>query len=73
MNHLNPIHQGKSAARQILAQMNAGVLTQAELRRLMAKVVDGFEVVMPSPPEVLHARPVPNRSNRFEVISGDRQ
>ena len=38
MNSLDTARQGKSAARQIRAQMQAGVLSAPELDRLLAKV-----------------------------------
>jgi hypothetical protein len=46
MNTLDIARNGRSAARQIRAQMRAGVLTNAELERLLAKVEEGFEQMM---------------------------
>jgi len=65
MNSLDIARQGKSAARQIESQMDAGVLTDGELRRLMKKVREGYEQMVPSAPP-----PVVNAS--FRVIQGDR-
>lgn len=65
MNTLDIARQGKSAARQIESQMEAGVLTDAELRRLMKKVREGFEQMMP-------ASPAPPITGTFTVIQGDR-
>ena len=64
MNTLDIARQGKSAARQIRAQMQAGVLTQAELDRLLAKVEAGFEQMMPE-----QAAPPPRR-DAFSVVRG---
>lgn len=69
MNTLETARQGKSAARQIRAQMNAGVLTQPELDRLMRKVEAGFEQMLPSPPPILETHQL---RGRFEVLRGDR-
>lgn len=71
MNSLNVARQGKSAARQIKAQMDSGVLTQPELARLMKKVIAGFEEMVPA------AMPLPEatqlgRRGAFEVVRGDR-
>lgn len=49
MNSLDTARQGKSAARQIRAQMKAGVLTAAELDRLLRKVEAGYEELLPAP------------------------
>lgn len=65
MTSLDTARQGKSAARQIRSQMNAGVLTQGELDRLLRKVEAGFEEMMPSPPPVLETQQL---GGRFEVI-----
>jgi len=64
MNTLDIARQGKSAARQIRAQMQAGVLTQPELDRLLAKVEAGFEQMMPEPPAP------PPRRDPFTVVRG---
>jgi hypothetical protein len=65
VNTLDIARQGKSAARQIRAQMSAGVLTDAELDRLLKKVEAGFEQMIPAgqgtPPEARAA---------FTVIPG---
>lgn len=71
MTSLNIARQGKSAARQIRAQMNVRVLTQGELDRLLRKIEAGFEALLPELPPVLEAEPV-NAYGRFEVIQGDR-
>lgn len=65
MNTLDLARQGKSAARQIRAQMEAGVLTQPELDRLLAKVEAGFEQMMPTPPAP--------RRDPFTVVRGGLQ
>lgn len=70
MTSLDTARQGKSAARQIRSQMNAGVLTQPELDRLLRKVEAGFEEMMPSRSPVLEAHQL---GGRFEVIQGDRR
>lgn len=63
---LDKARQGASAARQIRAQMRAGVLTQPELDRLMKQVEAGFEQMM-GPAPVL-----PRPRTPFTVIRGDR-
>lgn len=49
MTSLDIARQGHSAARQMIAQRNAGVLTTREFDRLMEKVLAGFEQMMPAP------------------------
>lgn len=71
MNTLDTARQGKSAARQIRSQMNAGVLTQAELDRLLRKVEAGYEELLPRSLPVLETHQ-PEGRGRFEVIRGDR-
>lgn len=66
MNSLDIARQGKSAARQIRAQMTAGVLTQPELDRLMRKVEAGYEQMMPAPLPVLDVTPM-SRPGAFSV------
>ncbi|CAN5612559.1 hypothetical protein BH10PSE5_BH10PSE5_01540 [soil metagenome] len=67
MNTLDKARQGKSAARQIRAQMNSGVLTMAELDRLMRKVEGGFEELLPAalPPMQIEAL---ERRSAFHVV-----
>ncbi len=71
MNTLNTIRQGYSAARQIRAQMNSRVLTEAELDRLMKKVEAAFAEVIPYRDPPLEATRLQGRE-RFGVIQGDR-
>jgi hypothetical protein len=72
MTSLDIARQGKSAARQIRAQMNAKVLTAGELDRLLRKVEAGYEQLLPSPLPILEAQELPTHKGRFEVIQGDR-
>jgi len=66
MNTLDIARNGRSAARQIRAQMDAGVLTQAELTRLLAAVEAGFDQMIGGVP----ARPAPPP---MVVIQGGRR
>lgn len=50
MTSLDKARQGKSAARQIRSMMRAGCLTDRELDRLLTKVEDGFEQMVPAAP-----------------------
>lgn len=73
MNSLDLARQGKSAARQIRSQMNAGVLTAAELDRLLAKVEAGFDQMVPGPDFAPTARTLtPPKGHVLTVIEGDR-
>lgn len=72
MNSLNIIRQGKSAARQIRAQVEAGVLTDAEFARLIKKVLDGFEQALEEPPEPVDWAKLQGRE-RFGMIQGGQQ
>jgi len=61
MNTLDIARNGRSAARQIRAQMKAGVLTDRELERLLDKVEQGFDQMMgratrPEPPPMVLVR-----------------
>ncbi len=71
MNTLNTIRQGYSAARQIRAQMKAGVLSEAELERLMKKIEAAFDEVIPYRDPPLETVRLQGRE-RFGVIQGDR-
>lgn len=67
MNTLDKARQGKSAARQIRAQMTTGVLTQAELDRLLRKVEAGYEELLPAPMPPLEIEALARRS-AFHVV-----
>lgn len=67
MNSLDIARQGKSAARQLRAQARAGVLTDREFDRLMAKVEAGFEQMIPTPSSI-----APAVEASFRVIDGGR-
>jgi len=79
MNTLCALRNGKSALRQIRAQMRAGVLTTGELERLLKVAEAGYQLVIPDPgvrptqdlQPVLEARPI-GPQGRFEVIDGGR-
>ncbi len=68
MTSLDKARQGRSAARQIRAQARAGVLTPAELTRLLDKVDAGFEQMMgqtePPPPAARGFAPVVHDGGR---------
>lgn len=73
MTSLEPGSQIRSATRQIRSMMNVGVLTEAELDRLLRQIERGIEIDYPAPPPPLEAHPVPAlRGRRFEVIPGDK-
>lgn len=67
MNSLDTARQGKSAARQIRAQMNAGVLTEGELDRLMRKVEAGYEQMLPAPLSPMQIEALERRT-AFHVV-----
>lgn len=71
MNSLNIIRQGASASRQIRAQMNAGVLTDGELTRLLKKVDEALATAIDEPPPPVEWAKLQGRE-RFGVIQGDR-
>jgi hypothetical protein len=61
MTSLDLARQGKSAARQLRAMMNAKVIiTDRELDRLLSKIEEGFEQMMPTRPTT----PTPDRGSR---------
>ena len=73
MTSLQPGRQIRSAARQIRSMMNVGVLTEAELDRLLRQIERGIEIDFPLPPPPLEAHAVPTpRGRRFEVIPGEK-
>jgi hypothetical protein len=67
MCSLEKARQGKSALRQIRAQMTAGVLSPAEFDRLMKVAEEGFEQMVPGPVAA------PIQRNAFAVIRGDQR
>lgn len=67
MNTLDKARQGKSAARQIRAQMTTGVLTQAELDRLLRKVEAGYEELLPAALPLQEVEAIARR-NAFSVV-----
>ncbi|HEY3696508.1 hypothetical protein [Phenylobacterium sp.] len=64
MTSLDQARQGRSAARQIRNQAQAGVLTARELYRLLDKVDAGFE-------QMLGMAPFP-AANDFDPLRGVR-
>lgn len=62
MNTLDKARQGKSAARQIRAQMNSHTLTPSELDRLLRKVEAGYEELLPAPLPPLEIEALARRS-----------
>lgn len=67
MNTLDKARQGKSAARQIRAQMSSGTLTQPELDRLLRKVEAGYEELLPAPMPAMEIEALARRS-AFTVV-----
>lgn len=67
MTSLEKARQGKSAIRQIRAQLEAGVMTTGELNRLLRVAEEGFEQMVPEPPP-----PPPRARGPFTVVRGDR-
>jgi serine phosphatase RsbU (regulator of sigma subunit) len=68
MTSLDKARQGKSAVRQIRAQMEAGVLQRAELDRLLTVAEEGFEQMVPTPAPMV----APERT-AFTVVRGGQQ
>ena len=67
MNTLDKARQGKSAARQIRVLMNSGSLIQADLDRLLKKVEEGYEELLPAPLPRLEIEALERRS-AFHVV-----
>ncbi|MFD3263357.1 hypothetical protein [Phenylobacterium ferrooxidans] len=72
MDSLDTARQGKSAARQIRAQINSNTLTPGELDRLLRKVEAGYEVLLPAPLPPMEVEALARRS-AFTVTRGGKE